>query len=900
MSLLNRVTVLLILSLLFVNYSFAQKGKDGLKIVTGANVVVNEYGALTADAVSGNSSLQVANSSLNVNNRFTNPLGQGDLIMIIQMQGATINGTSVDSTWGAITNYNNCGLYEFSEVGSVPNLTTINLNCALKNSYTVSGKVQVIRVPRYSSLRVNNGGLLTCDTWDGAKGGVVALEVSGNTTIDSGGIVNATARGFRGGALQNSSFVNNITGFATTNMNHGAQKGEGIAGYQADYNVYGGMYGRGAPANGGGGGNSTNTPGGGGANAGNIQAWTGNGNPDTSTNSSWISAWNLEYPGFANVTSSGGGRGGYAWAGANLNPLTVGPGNGSWGGDSRRNHGGKGGRPLDYSTGRIFLGGGGGAGHHNDNRGGRGGNGGGLVYLLCDGTVSGNGSVISNGEKGQDGNSISANGDGSGGGGGGGSILIHSNGAISGISIKANGGAGGNQLISSGESEGPGGGGGGGYIAISNGNVAREALGGVNGTTNSSSLINFPPNGATKGGNGYSNETITTYPFSSVMADAGEDVSICAGVSTNLSATGGATYSWSPAAGLTCDTCPVTSAAPSVSTVYTVTVSVGACTSVDSVEITVLPVDVNGGILSAVNDSICPNANDTIFLTSSLGAIQWQVSSDGTTFTDLPGDTSSVYFARGLTQTTYYRVKASGICGSDSSNAIKVVVNAPPVPVLSAEDSVFCSGDSTRICSSNTFDSYLWNTGEISDCIVARQAGAYWLTVTDDNGCSAISGRRNISIHPVPSIAIVVQGANLFSFNAAAYQWYFNGEMISGANGSEYTADQPGDYSLGITDANGCTSISTSVSIEVTGINDALLESDFSIYPNPFYDVVYIQAANMVEIEVYDILGKIVFNERFDTVESTTPLDLSGLAKGMYLLRIRIGNAFMTKPIVKQ
>ena len=49
----------------------------------------------------------------------------------------------------------------------------------------------------------------------------------------------------------------------------------------------------------------------------------------------------------------------------------------SWGGDNHKNRGGLGGRPLDYSTGKIFLGGGGGAGDLNESNtiGGSGGNG---------------------------------------------------------------------------------------------------------------------------------------------------------------------------------------------------------------------------------------------------------------------------------------------------------------------------------------------------------------------------------------------------------------------------------------------------------------------------------------------------------------------------------------------
>jgi len=56
---------------------------------------------------------------LNTNARFAGNLVAGELVMIIQMQGATLNTASAtSSTWGAITSYNNTGLFEYDEVAA--------------------------------------------------------------------------------------------------------------------------------------------------------------------------------------------------------------------------------------------------------------------------------------------------------------------------------------------------------------------------------------------------------------------------------------------------------------------------------------------------------------------------------------------------------------------------------------------------------------------------------------------------------------------------------------------------------------------------------------------------------------------------------------------------------------
>src|SRR4051812_42878607 len=93
-----------VLMLLFFNSVFAQPGKDGAKTISGTVINSNEYTTLTADAFSGNTSITVAGSTLNSGGNFSGSLGAGDLVMIIQMQGATLNSAN-DSTWGAVTNY---------------------------------------------------------------------------------------------------------------------------------------------------------------------------------------------------------------------------------------------------------------------------------------------------------------------------------------------------------------------------------------------------------------------------------------------------------------------------------------------------------------------------------------------------------------------------------------------------------------------------------------------------------------------------------------------------------------------------------------------------------------------------------------------------------------------------
>ena len=369
-----KTTNLFITAFLILSFSIAtgQKGKHGSYTQTGTTIV-NEFTTLTVDASIGNTSISVAGSTMNGNSYswFGGDLEPGDLILIIQIQGAIINGSPepwsgtgwyglpLDPSWGQIANYNNCGLYEYAEVKSVPSSTSLELRCGLSNDYTVSGNVQVIRIPRFENLTIS--GTMTTQAWNGSIGGVLAVEVNNDLIIN--GTMEASELGFRGATSSTTASALGIAQYAIMNSDAGGLKGEGIRGFDADYDLNGGRYGRGAPANGGGGGNAHNGGGGGGGNAGDFLNWNeGVGVPNPAYNN----AWDEEAINISNFNSSGGGRGGYTFSGANQNANNSGPGNTVWDGDDRRNHGGLGGRPLDYSSGKIYLGGGGGAGDLNE------------------------------------------------------------------------------------------------------------------------------------------------------------------------------------------------------------------------------------------------------------------------------------------------------------------------------------------------------------------------------------------------------------------------------------------------------------------------------------------------------------------------------------------------------
>ncbi len=891
-------TIFLSLFTLFITFQgYAQRAKDGNYTVSTSGDVVNTYTSLIANANAGVTTLTVANNAMS-GAHFSGNLAPGDLIMIVQMYGADveINTFPYVSGWGPytvpnsffasanaffyefgrITNYNNAGKFEQVEVTSVSGGNTINLQCGLKNSYDFAKKVQIIRIPRYNNLTVNNSSSIVPLPWDGTSGGVVALEIETALTVNAGGLIHANGLGFRGGQLDPTASKtgtpgnpNDLRFLGSPNSDEGSEKGEGIFGYHTELDAVYSRWGISAVANGGGGGGYQNAGGGGGSNVSAIIAgYTGNGVPDPTYNAAWAldfsgGPYDMGGMGTTNISGTstpGGGRGGYALAQTNQNELTVGPRNSLWGGDDRKTNGGRGGHPLTYDATRLFFGGGGGAGDHDGGQGGAGGAGGGIVYIVNYGTTAGSGAIESRGAAGQGTNILNQNpslstprrgNDGAGGGGAGGAIFIENAGAIPNtINLNAKGGDGGNQnmrvlykttfpqSLNSDEAGGPGGSGAGGSIAFSSGAPTQDITAGTNGiviserfngTTSSPTPIastitgNFPPNGATNGSVGMGSLSAPYYDLQIA------DITTCVTpVTLTVTVLGtipsGGTIGWytQEFGGSTFATGTSTSVSPAVTTTY----YVGVCPGSFRVPVTVtVTATAPTPTISGGPTTFCTGGS--VLLTSSAATgNQWSL--DGT---PIVGATNQTYSA--TTAGNYTVIATSGGCTSAASLATTVTINPiPATPTIGAGGpTAFCSGGSVLLTSSSaTGNQWLLDgtpiVGATNQTYLATAAGNYTVIATTGGCPSLASAATTVTINPIPATPTIGAGGPLTfcsggsvlltSSSATGNQWSLNGTPIGGATNQTYSATASGDYTV-ITTSGGCPSLaSAATTVSVT------------------------------------------------------------------------------------
>ena len=469
-------------------------GNDGVGVISG---IINTYFAPTAtSAPAGSNSINLGQSVGS-----GNQINIGDLVLIIQMQDASIDssnsnlyGSGNSSLLGSgQTAMGSTGLYEYAiATSNVPvtggTLTLVGkgsgnglINSYFNNAATPSSgqkRFQVIRVPQYASVSLTN--TLTAQKWNGQTGGIVVLDIVGQLNFN-GRTIDTTNSGFRAGYSNVHVSDASVASYVATTANYiGSGKGEGSAGTPrlvwdgstaVDNGAEGypaGDTGRGAPANAGGGGNVHNAGGGGGGNGGM------------------------------------GGQGGLPWEGYN-GPIDSG---GRPGFQSSLN------TPVPW---RLIMGGGGGGGDANNaSTGVRGGVGAGIAMIRA-GLLVGTGTIIANGNNGDRG-AFSGAPDGAGGGGAGGTVLIQarSSSPSANISISVNGGKGGNTANDNGNEHGPGGGGGAGVVLsnVPGASLAISANGGSSGRANDGVGI---PHGAVDGQLGVTVPfTNSQDPFSSI------------------------------------------------------------------------------------------------------------------------------------------------------------------------------------------------------------------------------------------------------------------------------------------------------------------------------------------------------------------------------------------------
>ena len=283
--------------------------------------------------------------------------------------------------------------------------------------------------------------------------------------------------------------------------------------------------------------------------------------------------------------------------------------------------------------------------------------------------------------------------------------------------------------------------------------------------------------------------TVTTVFVNPLPIVTVNSSTICSSQTSSLTANGATAYLWN-----TGSTSNLISVSPLSNTSYTVIgISLGCTnTAIADVSVTPLPTVV-------VNSStICSGQTATI-TASGATSYSWNTGSLLSTLTDAP-TTNTTYTVTG---------EALGCTSTTIAN-----VSVTPLPTLTVTSSIICIGQTATI-TANGANTYVWNTGSLSNTITDAPSANTSYTVLGSSSNCTNSAIANVSVTPLPAVTVNSsticsgQTATLTANGASAYLWN------TGATGSALVISPTVNTSFSVVGTNaGCSNtVSTIVNV---------------------------------------------------------------------------------------
>ena len=274
-------------------------------------------------------------------------------------------------------------------------------------------------------------------------------------------------------------------------------------------------------------------------------------------------------------------------------------------------------------------------------------------------------------------------------------------------------------------------------------------------------------------------------------------------------------------------------------------------------------------------------------------------------------------------------VKGTNAYGDGAVSVLKVTANPLPDATITPGGPLqFCSGGSVvlnAVVAANRSSQWIKGATPISGATLSAYtatAGAkYKVMVTNtQTGCTKTTPTAIVvTTYPLPAATITPQGSTTFCSGASVvlsanigtgltYQWKKGTNIIAGVNLQSYTATTAGTYRVVVTNANNCSKTSAGQLITVNCLQRARFSSplNMTIFPNPTHGVttlVFNSAGNESgELTIIDMAGREIIHRQVKAYygKSESTLDVSGLAKGTYLVKLKTSDSIMITKLVKQ
>ena len=305
--------------------------------------------------------------------------------------------------------------------------------------------------------------------------------------------------------------------------------------------------------------------------------------------------------------------------------------------------------------------------------------------------------------------------------------------------------------------------------------------------------------------NGCSNTV--TYPISvlaaplATISNSGA-TSFCQGGSVTLTAAPAASYLWSTGA---TTASIIATTAGSYSVTLTAANGCSATSAATAVTVNALP---TVSILQGSAVSYCAGGAAQLSASPAASYLWSNGANTQTINVNAPGNYS-------------VQVTSTNGCVATSTPTTVTQLALPTALITASGPTTICQGN-TVVLTASPASSYAWSNGATTQSITVLNAGSY--TVQTSNGsCSASSAPVVVAFNPVPQAVVTASGPTTFcaggqvtlsapSGNGFTYLW------SNGASTPTITSTAAGNYSVTVTNANGCSATSSPVAVTVNAL----------------------------------------------------------------------------------
>ena len=253
---------------------------------------------------------------------------------------------------------------------------------------------------------------------------------------------------------------------------------------------------------------------------------------------------------------------------------------------------------------------------------------------------------------------------------------------------------------------------------------------------------------------------------------------------------------------------------------------------------------------------------------------------------------------------------------SENGNSYLSVINNPNASGLSCDyqsNAVYLEGQQARRGLPTLFyyKGFKYITGsEVSETICDGDSveiyGVYYSTPTEIHDTIHLYSWKDsivniyVTVNPAPAMPTIIENSGTLTstYSQYGYQWYFNGNPITGATSQNYTPTQSGNYQVEIFNSNGCSSMSDIYTFTYIGFETFESNNSILIYPNPTDGTIYLKNDDIKEIAVFDIAGNKIRSKNVTNQSDIISVDLTEYAAGVYFLKLQKADKTLYQKVI--